>query len=358
MSNTNNMDAPSRTRFYISAAIALIILGGIGYTLFKAWPIILLSSIKWQREINMQLTDLLYQAKAHSVMAGLYLAGFSFLYGALHSIGPGHGKMIVTTYLATHPTKVKVSLLLTILSAFLQAIVAIVLVSVLLMAFNSTMREVNSEANRFISLSFYAMSILGVIIVYRSTKQLWQRFKVKLQPAEVAVDSGPYQSFKKIETPLEASSQLLQSSMLSSAKPHIHQHDEEGKCGCGHTHFASAEAINKASTLREYIGIIVSIGIRPCTGAILALLFANVVGAYWLGVISAFVMSIGTALTTSTIALMTISGKKVVSKYLGASTHSTSTGAIILQFCGGSLLVLFGVLLMQVPVYGMSPILS
>ncbi|WP_435532911.1 nickel/cobalt transporter [Vibrio marisflavi] len=350
------MQSSSRSRYYLSAAIALLILGTIGYMLFKAWPVILLSSIKWQREINMQLTDLLYQAKAHSVSAGLYLAGFSFLYGALHSIGPGHGKMIVTTYLATHPTKVKVSLVLTILSAFLQAIVAIVLVSVLLMAFNSTMREVNSEANRFISLSFYAMSILGAIIVYRSSKQLWQRFKP--QTTKLAVDNGPFQSFSKIEAGNDNKQLGLQAPNLGLSNKHVHQHDANGKCGCGHTHFASAEAINKASTMREYIGIIVSIGIRPCTGAILALLFANVVSAYWLGVVSAFVMSIGTALTTSTIALMTISGKKVVSKYLGASTHSTSTGAVILQFIGGSLLILFGVLLMQVPVYGMSPILS
>ncbi|MCL9782262.1 nickel/cobalt transporter [Vibrio sp. S4M6] len=344
----------SRLRYYLSAAIAFIILGGIGFALWKAWPLILLSSIQWQREINMQLTDLLYQAKAHSVTAGLYLAGFSFLYGALHSIGPGHGKMIVTTYLATHPTKVKVSLVLTILSAFLQAIVAIVLVSVLLMLFNSTMREVNSEANRFMSLSFYAMAILGAIIVYRSTKQLWQRFKIKVQTADLAVENGPFQSFSKLDNDSEVGLSPVQ----SVSKTHVHQHDENGHCGCGHTHFASAEDINNASSLREYIGIIVSIGIRPCTGAILALLFANVVGAYWLGVISAFVMSIGTALTTSTIALMTISGKKVVAKYLGASTHSTSTGAVILQLLGGTLLVLFGLLLMQVPVYGMSPILS
>ena len=329
--NTSNLPiARHQFRRYASAATALIFLCGVGYMLWQAWPFILLNSIKWQREINMQLTDLLYQAKAHSVTAGLYLAGFSFIYGALHSVGPGHGKMIVTTYLATHPTKVKVSLVLTVLSAFLQAIVAIALVSILLVFFNSTMREVNSEANHFISLSFYAIGILGVIIVFRCLRQIWQHMRTT--PATVH---------------------------RSHEHEHEHEHDKDGQCGCGHQHIIGADAINQASSLREYLGIIISIGIRPCTGAIMALLFANIVSAYWLGVVSAFLMSIGAALTTSTIALMTLSGKKIVSRYLGANTsHTTSFGAIGLQFVGGILLILMAVLLLQMPTYGMSPILS
>ena len=102
--------------------------------------------------------------------------------------------------------------------------------------------------------------------------------------------------------------------------------------------------------------IIVSIGIRPCTGAIMVLLFANMVGIYWLGVTSAFVMAIGTAITTSTIALLTISGKKLINRYLNREEHKLSISNLSLQFLGGVFLILLGVVLFNTPSYGISPV--
>ncbi|WP_407951487.1 nickel/cobalt transporter [Photobacterium carnosum] len=286
-----------------------------GYVLWQQWPTMLMESIKWQRDINGQLSDLLYDAQ-QNITAAYSLVGLSFLYGIFHSLGPGHGKMIVTTYLATNPAKIKASLIMTVVSAFVQAVVAITLVSILLVFFKSSMRQVNDAADQFISYSFMAMLLLGVIVIYRSLKQVWQ---------------------------------------LRTAP--LHHHDHGDNCGCGHKHFANADEINQATSLREYIVIIFSIGIRPCTGAILVLLFANMVGLYWLGVISAILMAIGTALTTSAIALLTLSGKKIVSRYLATNDRQRTMTSIILKLFGGVLLVLLGLLLLNGHSYGMSPVL-
>ncbi|MCD9495752.1 hypothetical protein GLP20_12735 [Photobacterium carnosum] len=286
-----------------------------GYVLWQQWPTMLMESIKWQRDINGQLSDLLYDAQ-QNITAAYSLVGLSFLYGIFHSLGPGHGKMIVTTYLATNPAKIKASLIMTVVSAFVQAVVAITLVSILLVFFKSSMRQVNDAADQFISYSFMAMLLLGVIVIYRSLKQAWQ----------------------------------LRTALL-------HHHDHGNNCGCGHKHFANADEINQATSLREYIVIIFSIGIRPCTGAILVLLFANMVGLYWLGVISAILMAIGTALTTSAIALLTLSGKKIVSRYLATNDRQRTITSIILKLFGGVLLVLLGLLLLNGHSYGMSPVL-
>ena len=109
-----------------------------------------------------------------------------------------------------------------------------------------------------------------------------------------------------------------------------------------------------------------SIGLRPCTGAIMVLLFANMVGLYWMGVISALVMSLGTALTTSALALLTLSGKRIVHRYLqqgsSQSGESRANAGLLwagysLQLLGGVILILLGFLLASTQSTGLSPAL-
>lgn len=293
----------NRNIVYLALTITFITL--FGYWLWQIWPSILMTAFKWQRENNAQISQLFYAIKAHKNTAYLSLIWISFLYGAVHSIGPGHGKIIVTTFLATHPTKTKQALLLTIGSAIMQAIVAITLVSVLLFIFHGSMREVNSEVLTLVNLSLGAVILLGAFIVYKSGHQLWHAFKQQ-----------------KIE-------------------------DDDDHC----CEIPSAESINHATSWKSHLSIIMSIGIRPCTGAIMVLLFSKVIGLYWIGIISALLMAVGTAITTSTIALLTISGKKMIRKYISASDHHISLGQLYLQLIGGIILIAFGALLIKSSVF-------
>lgn len=320
----------------LSLLMAAMLFGG--YQLWLAWPSMVLKSIEWQRTVNNQLADLLYDAKENPLVAGGYLGGFSFLYGVLHALGPGHGKVIVTTYLATQPTKVKTSLVLTLVSAVCQALVAVVLVSVLLWGFNASMREVSSQAEKFMTISSALVSVLGGMICWRAFKG-FRRSVVKSQQ----VGCGHHHDHHD---------------------HHDHHHSTE--CGCGHRHIASPEEVDNAKSLREYVGVIMSIGLRPCTGAIMVLLFANMVGLYWMGMVSAVVMSLGTALTTSALALLTLSGKRIVHHYLqqgsGQVGKSDSRIGLIwagysLQLVGGIILVLMGLLLASSQSTGLSPVL-
>ncbi|ELR66958.1 putative membrane protein [Photobacterium marinum] len=351
-----------RGRWCIAAIVSSALAIGL-YQLWLLWPSLVVASIQWQREVNAQLADLLYDAKANPLIAGGYLAGFSFLYGMLHSLGPGHGKVIVTTYLATHPTKVKASLMLTVISALCQALVAIVLVSVLVWGFSASMRAVNQKAMIFVSLSFALVAVLGALICWKAIKHIYYSMRhSKLQVMALTPLSA--------QSPDETGQLALKSAAHSSAQPFAgkpslaqnHHHHYEG-CGCGHQHVADAEAINRASTWREYVGIVATIGIRPCTGAIMVLLFANMVGMYWMGVISAVVMAAGTALTTSLIAMMTLTGKHLVKRYLMAGNNNSSKAGwkltgYYLQFFGGILLMIIGLLLMGGQDYGISPVFS
>lgn len=323
-----------------------------GYAIWQAWPSIIITSMQWQKGINEQIIDLLYSAQTQLLASGISLISLAFIYGVLHSLGPGHGKLIVTTYLATHPTKVKISLVLTILSALLQAVVAILVVSVLLMVFNSTMREVNDEANKLITLSFYSVVILGLIIIWRNLKALFKAIYSRPAPIKITAIKPVIKKTNHANPASQANNHN------HGTNGHIHSND----CGCGHVHFAGAEDINKASSIKEYLAIIFSVGLRPCTGAIMVLLFSNTLGLYWLGIVSAFFMSIGTALTTSSIAIMTTVGTKLVQGYLkSGKTTSKNTATktnvhTMIKLTGGMLLVLTGAILLASQPVGMSPV--
>ncbi|WP_201288006.1 nickel/cobalt transporter [Psychromonas sp. L1A2] len=336
--NESNKMISNKVWLYFASLLFL----STGYVIWQAWPSLIMASMHWQKSINEQIIELLYSAKTELVASGFSLVSLAFIYGVLHSLGPGHGKLIVTTYLATHPTKIKISLILTVLSALLQALVAIIAVSVLLLVFNSTMREVNNEANNLISLSFYSVVILGSIVIWRNAKALFKGAYSRPIPIKIT-------AIKPI---------------INSVNPRNHSNDlnTNNICGCGHVHFASAEYINKASSLKEYLAIIFSVGLRPCTGAIMVLLFSNMLGLYWLGIVSAFLMSVGTALTTSIIAIMTILSTKLVQGYLSSGNNQykskkRTSMKIVVKLTGGILLVLMGIILLKSQPIGMSPIL-
>ena len=145
VSNTNSV-AEDGVKLGFLAKYSLVIFLGLlaiaGYFIWQAWPTIIVNSMQWQKQINNELSELLYAAKHESLIAGISLIALSFLYGMLHSIGPGHGKLIVTTYIATQDAKVKISLILTLLSSLMQALVAVALVSALLILLSVTIEYI------------------------------------------------------------------------------------------------------------------------------------------------------------------------------------------------------------------------
>lgn len=65
-------------------------------------PQVMMKSIIWQREVNQQMSGLLKAVAENPAKAGGSLLAFSFVYGVLHALGPGHGKIVITT--ACHPS--------------------------------------------------------------------------------------------------------------------------------------------------------------------------------------------------------------------------------------------------------------
>jgi nickel/cobalt transporter (NicO) family protein len=65
-----------------------------------------------------------------------------------------------------------------------------------------------------------------------------------------------------------------------------------------------------------------AVGIRPCTGAIGVLFVANGLGLIWAGIISTFVMAIGTAITVSALAALAAGSRGLAGRIAGASDNA------------------------------------
>jgi len=97
---------------------------------------------------------------------------------------------------------------------------------------------------------------------------------------------------------------------------------------------------------RRGLSAIVAVGLRPCSGAIIVLVFALAQGLFWAGVASTFVMGLGTAITVATIATLAV-GAKTLAKRIAAAR--AGYGVVIVrgvEVGAAFVVVLFGVLLL------------
>ncbi|WPU24104.1 nickel/cobalt transporter [Cedecea neteri] len=284
-----------------------ILLAAAGlYALWIYWPQILLSSAGWQRSINQELSGLLRQVAEDPSRAGLSLLSFSFAYGVLHALGPGHGKIVIGTWLATHPSKIKSSLGLTFAASLLQGLVAIALVVVVLGVLALPSRQLHLSSFWLEKGSYLLVGILGLLLSWRALGRL--RVQLRRKPK------------------------------FTSFTPH-HVHD--ATCGCGHQHVPDEKQLAAGSDWRARLMIVLSMGMRPCSGAIMVLLFSKVIGVFSWGVLSALAMAAGTSITISGLALLVHSFRALAVRLSGnrAPALWRQVGWSTLALAGGIILI-------------------
>lgn len=308
------ISTPSRaTRLWPLWMIAGLFSGG-ALLVWLYWSQILLQSVLWQKDLHRQMTQLLQQVAEQPHQAGISLVIFSLIYGVLHALGPGHGKVVIATFLATHPSRVRTSIRLTLLASLLQGSVAIVLVTVMLVLLKTSSRQLHLSSFWLEKGSYLLVIGLGVMIGYRALRALW--LALRPRPAPV------FRAFQP-----------------------QHQHDEH--CGCGHAHLPTPQQMNGNVSWKTQMLVVVSMGLRPCSGAIMMLLFAKVIGVYGWGILSAAVMALGTALTISAIGLLVQQARSVAQRLAQPGAGIMRLLIPILALTGSLILIVVGIALWQ-----------
>lgn len=287
-------------------ALFFLMLIVAGFALWRCWPQVVLHSALWQREVNLAMSRLLKQVAEEPTRTGGALLLFSFLYGVLHALGPGHGKIVITTWLATHPSRLASSLRLTFAASLLQGMVAIALVAVVLFVLQAPVRQLHQSGFWLEQGSYLLVGLLGLMLSLRAVRRLWRLWR----PAR----------------------------FTAFTPHHVHSAD----CGCGHQHLPTPEQMRHEAGWQARLLVVLSMGVRPCSGAIMVLLFSKVIGVFGWGMASALAMAAGTSVTISAIALFVHGFRQLAVRLSGDKPPALwrQVGWATLGLAGGALLVL------------------
>jgi ABC-type nickel/cobalt efflux system permease component RcnA len=270
---------------------------------FVAW------TITQQRALHRQLADGMeaLQTAPTAANAGALIL-ISFLYGIFHAAGPGHGKAVITTYLLTHRQYLRRALTLSFAAALMQGLTAVIAVATVLFIVGSTGRDAMGQAPMLEQASFALVALLGAWLVLRALRQLVRIARERRRHRAPA------------------------------------PHPEHGSdCGCAH-HVDPGQAA-RADSLWAMLATVVAVGIRPCTGAILVLVVAHIMGLWAAGIAAVMAMSVGTAITVSMLAIMAVQARALATRLSGGPGLKMQIVGHGVGLLGGLLILGMGLIL-------------
>jgi nickel/cobalt transporter (NicO) family protein len=308
-----------------------------------------------QGEFYRQLSALVRAAKTDG-RAAWTLFGLSFLYGIFHAAGPGHGKAVISSYLVANEETWRRGIVLSFASALVQAMVAILVVAVAAVALNATARAMNT-AVWWIEVASYALIMaMGARLTWVKGKGLLQAWRTsRAAPDEPsAADHDDHAPAAVVHNePACCAHGHHHHDGHDHGRDHGHGHGDDhadhrhhDDAHCGHSHGPEPADLAGPGGWRRGLTAIVAVGLRPCSGAILVLVFALAQGLFWAGIASAFAMGLGTAITVAAIATLAVAAKGIATR-MAAGRNGTGTLIVRGIETGAAVLVLvFGLALM------------
>lgn len=272
-----------------------------------------------QSEFYREISTALRAAKSDG-SAVWSLLGISFAYGIFHAAGPGHGKAVISSYLVANQETARRGIALSFASALMQSLVAVAIVTVCAWLLSATAKTM-CGAEKAIEIGSYALiAAFGASLV-------WTK-------------GGSF--MRALQTPRPEPAPAVATDHVHRGHDHHHGDGHVHDAHCGHSHGPEPSELAGPGGWRRGLAAILTVGIRPCSGAILVLVFALAQGLFWAGIAATFVMGLGTAITVAAIAVIAVSAKDLARRI---SAARDSNGVLIMrgiEFGAAGLVLLFG----------------
>jgi nickel/cobalt exporter len=123
------------------------------------------------------------------------------------------------------------------------------------------------------------------------------------------------------------------------------EHRDIGACDCGHFHMPDAAAEGSLDWSKAWT-VVASTALRPCTGALIVLVFSISQGLLLAGIAATLVMGLGTALTVASLAVLAVSARKTAFMLSGADSPMGRKLMRGVEACGAIAVLAFGALLL------------
>ena len=309
-----------------------------------------------QAEFYRQFSSLIRAAKADgSVAWGLF--GLSFLYGIFHAAGPGHGKAVISSYMVANEETWVRGVVLSFASALLQALVAVVVVGIAAALLNATAATMSRAVNLIEILSYSLIILIGVRLLWVKGRVFLTTLQTLHRPAAVGAAVTPAHHR---HDPAHGDHDHAHGDHDHAHVHHGHDHDHHQHCAghahdhdhddhasaWGHAHAPEPEELAGPGGWKRGLSAIVAVGLRPCSGAILVLVFALAQGLFWTGVVSTFIMGLGTAITVAAIATIAVFAKAWAKRVADTQSGYGMLAMRGIEVGAAVVIIAFGVLLL------------
>ncbi len=286
-----------------------------------------------------------------------FLSGLSFLYGVFHAAGPGHGKAVVASYMFANERALRRGVIISFLAAALQGLVAILLVGVLALVFHSTAQHMKDAARIVESLSYAGIAALGLWLIWRKSGAFFKAWRSWLASRGSAGGAPVLHKNSGVVGAVDHED-------VHACSGHDHAHDRDPAHGnaahpvperparvhhdhvhgpdCGHFHAPDPRTLGGRFSWTSAGMTVVAAGLRPCSGAILVLVFALAQGLFIAGVYATLAMSLGTALTTSGLATLAVLAGNLAVKISGRDSPRGELIVRGIEACAGVFILLLG----------------
>lgn len=297
------------------------------------------------------------------------LMGIAFIYGVFHAVGPGHGKAVISSYLLANDETWRRGVTLAFASALVQSLTAVLIVGFGAALLGATAKMMG-EAVRAIEIASYGL------IVLLGSRLLWVK-GLGLVRASAAVSGRFGRTIAYCPDPdavIERRGALRHREFAASlagcgqdhagtfrcercdfdheparnrCEEHDHAHEHElDVLPWGHAHGPEPQDLGGPDGWKRGLSAVAAVGLRPCSGAIILLVFALSQGLFWAGVASTFVMGLGTAITVAVIATLSVSAKAFVRRFATDEIGYSDVLVRTAEVGAAALVLIFGILLL------------
>ncbi|MFT4121370.1 nickel/cobalt transporter [Bradyrhizobium sp.] len=308
-----------------------------------------------QSEFYRQMSSTIRAAKSDGSAVWTLLL-ISFAYGIFHAAGPGHGKAVIASYLVANRETARRGIVLSFASALMQSLVAVLIVGVSAWALNVTAKTM-CRAEGAIEIASYALiALFGLRLVWVKGGGFVRALQAAQPvPAIAGVphdhhDHGHHHDAHDHHDHGHDHHHHGDGHGHGHGRAHTHAHahhdhghDHVHDEHCGHSHGPTPSELAGPGGWRRGFAAILTVGIRPCSGAILVLVFSLAQGLFWAGIAATFLMGLGTAITVAAIAIIAVSAKDIAGRL---SAGRDGGGALFMrgiEFGAAALVLLFGV---------------
>jgi nickel/cobalt exporter len=284
-----------------------------------------------QAEFYRLLSATIRAAKADG-SAGWTLLGISFLYGIFHAAGPGHGKAVISSYLVANDETWRRGVILSFAAAILQALTAVVIVAIAAVLLNATAKAMGDTV-RVVEIVGYSL------IVLIGLRLLWVKGRALLRLLRPQAPHAHAHDHHHDHHHDHAHG-------AHSHDSHDHHDHEDEASAWGHAHAPEPSELGGRHWFRRALSAVVAVGLRPCSGAIIVLVFALAQGMFWIGVASTVAMGLGTAITVAAIATLAVGARSFAGRIAKAKPGRGMILLRLIETGAAAAIVIFGVALL------------